>query len=163
METEINLADSVTNFHRSLHQKHEEALKECDRLIDRFKYIADKDKRRFMLLKQLSISLTLTVTLLSALAASKKLGDWEWIVPATSGLAALSTTLLSQATSQKTWINSRNIQQKLQVEKFLYFQASGRYLQMSEEEKICHFSNQVMEIWSEGHENWGQSVSDRKK
>lgn len=163
MDTEINSTALVNDFHRSPNQKHEEALKECDRLIERFKYLADKDKRRFMLLKQLSISLTLTVTLLSALAASRKLGDWEWIVPTTSGLAAISTTLLSQATSQKTWVNSRNVQQKLQVEKFLYLQASGNYLEMGEEEKISHFSNRVMEIWSEGHENWGQTVSDRKK
>ena len=160
---ESNQETSTTNFQRSLNQKYEEALTECDRSIQRFKYIADKDKRRFTLLKKFSISLTLVVTLLSALAASKRLGDRGWIVPAVSGLAALSTTLLSQTTSQKTWINSRDVQQRLQVEKFLYLQTSGNYPQMSEEEKVCHFSNQVMEIWSEGHETWGQAVSDKKK
>jgi hypothetical protein len=52
-----NQETSTTDFQRSLKQKHEEALIECDRLIQRFKYIADKDKRRFTLLKQFSISL----------------------------------------------------------------------------------------------------------
>jgi hypothetical protein len=67
-----NQENSTIDFQRSLKQKHEEALIECERLIQRFKYIADKDKRRFTLLKQFSISLTLVVTLLSALAASRR-------------------------------------------------------------------------------------------
>ena len=154
---------SVDDFQRSLAQKHTEALKECDRLIQRFKYIADSDKRRFTRLNQSSVLLTFVVTILSTLAASRQLGVWEWIVPVVSALAALSTTLLSQATSQKTWVNARNVQQKLQSEKFLYLQDAGGYFQLDEEEKIRQFSDRVMEIWSEGHQNWGQSASEKKK
>jgi len=92
---------------RSLVQWHTEASKECDRLIQRFKYIADTDKRRFTHLNQASVLLTFVVTILSTLAASRQLGMWEWVVPIISALAALLTTLLSQTTSQKTWINAR--------------------------------------------------------
>lgn len=153
----------VDDFQRSLAQKHTEALKECDRLIQRFKYIADSDKQRFIRLNQASVVLTFVVTILSTLAASKQLGVWEWGVPIISALAALSTTLLSQTTSQKTWVNARNVQQKLQSEKFLYLQNAGSYFQLDEEEKIRQFSDRVMEIWSEGHQNWGQSASEKKK
>jgi hypothetical protein len=156
-------ATLVNDLQRSLVQKHTEALKECDRLIQRFKYIADRDKRRFTRLNQVSVLLTFVVTILSTLAASKQLGVWEWVVPIISTLAALSTTLLSQTTSQKTWINARNTQQKLQSEKFLYLQEAGNYFNLEEGEKIRQFSDRVMEIWSEGHQNWGQSASEKKK
>jgi hypothetical protein len=97
------------------------------------------------------------------LAASKQLGVWEWIVPIISALAALSTTLLSQTTFQKTWVNARNVQQKLQSEKFLYLQDAGDYFKLETDEKTRRFSDRVMEIWSEGHQNWGQSASEKKK
>lgn len=154
---------SDDDFQRSLVQKHTEALKECDRLLQRFKYIADVDKRRFKRLNQASVLLTFVVTILSTLAASKQLGLWEWIVPIISALAALSTTLLSQTTAQTTWVNARNVQQKLQSEKFLYLQGAGSYFQLDEEEKIRQFSDLVMGIWTEGHHNWGQSASEKKK
>lgn len=153
----------VDDLQRSLVQKHTEALKECDRLIQRFKYIADTDKRRFTHLNQVSVLLTFVVTILSTLAASKQLGVWEWVVPIISALAALSTTLLSQTTAQKTWINARNTQQKLQSEKFLYLQEAGNYFKLEEGEKIRQFSDRVMEIWSEGHQTWGKSALEKKK
>jgi hypothetical protein len=153
----------VDDFQRSLAQKHTEALNECDRLIQRFKYIADSDKRRFTRLNQASVSLTFVVTILSTLAASKQLGVWEWVVPIISALAAISTTLLSQTTSQKTWVNARNVQQRLQSEKFFYLQDADIYFQLDEEEKTRKFSDRVMQIWSEGHQNWGQSASEKKK
>ncbi|MBW4420339.1 MAG: DUF4231 domain-containing protein [Myxacorys californica WJT36-NPBG1] len=161
---EIAIGETPTDdFQRSLIQKHTEALEECDRLIQRFKHIADSDKRRFTRLNQASVLLTFVVTILSTLAASKQLGVWEWIVPIISALAALSTTLLSQNTSQKTWVNARNVQQKLQSEKFLYLQDAGDYFKLEGEEKTRRFSDRVMEIWSEGHQNWGQSASEKKK
>jgi Protein of unknown function (DUF4231) len=154
--------DSVQSFQRSLQEKQSEAIRECDRLIQHFQGQAGKHKRDFMRLKKLSISLTLVVTLLATLSAGKKLGDWEWIVPVISGFAALSTTLLSQTSAQKTWVHSRSVQQRLTVEKFLYLQDAGNYTQLDEKEKVRHFSNRVMEIWSEGHETWGQTVSEQK-
>lgn len=154
---------SVQSFQRSLQEKQSEAIRECEQLIQHFRGQASQHKRDFMRLKKLSISLTLIVTLLTTLSAGKKLGDWEWIVPVISGFAALSTTLLSQTSAQKTWVHSRSVQQRLNVEKFLYLQDTGNYTQLDEEEKIRYFSNRVMEIWSEGHEAWGQTVSEQKK
>lgn len=153
----------ANDFQRSLVQKHTEALEECDRLIQRFKHIADSNKQRFARLNQASVLLTFAVTILSTLAASKQLGAWEWVVPIISALAALSTTLLSQNTSQKTWVNARNVQQRLQSEKFLYLQDAGEYFELEREEKTRRFSDRVMEIWSEGHQNWWQSASEKKK
>lgn len=154
---------SIDFSQRALPEKQKEALNECERLIQHFSEEASEHKHHFKQLKQLSISLTLTVTLLSALAASKKLGEWDWIVPTISGLAALSTTLLSQTHSQKTWVHSRSVQQRLQVEKFLYLQDAGNYSQLNSEDKTRHFSARIMGIWSEGHETWGQTVSQQKK
>lgn len=155
--------DFTPSLPRSLPQKQSEALGECDRLIAHFKSQASEHKRNFKRLKQLSISLTLFVTLLAALSAGKKLGDWEWVVPVMSGFSALSTTLLSQTNAQRTWVQSRSIQQRLTVEKFLYLQDAGSYTSLEDSEKIRHFSNRVMEIWSEGHEGWGQTISQQTK
>ena len=146
----------------SLAERQTAALAECDRLIGHFSHQASKHKQSFKRLKTMSIALTLVVTLLSALMAGQKLGQWDWIVPVISGFAALSTTLLSQTNSQRSWVQSRNVQQRLQSEKFLYGQEAGDYAELSTEEKVRRFSNQVMEIWSEGHESWGQTVSERK-
>jgi hypothetical protein len=116
---------SIDYRQRLLPEKRHEALNECERLIQHFSKEASEHKRNFEPLKRLSISLILVVAVLSTLSASKKLDEWEWIVPLISGLAALSTTLLSQTNSQKTWVHSRNVQQSLQVEKFLYLQDAG--------------------------------------
>lgn len=151
---------------RALPEMQKEALNECERLIQHFRKEASEHKRRFKHLKFLSISLTFIVTLLSALAATNATKEWpqlDWIVPAIAGLATLCTTLLGQTHSQKIWVHSRSVQQRLQVEKFLYLQDAGNYSQLNNEEKIRHFSERIMGIWSEGHETWGQTVSEQKK
>ncbi|MEH1968193.1 MULTISPECIES: DUF4231 domain-containing protein [unclassified Nostoc] len=153
--------DSTDIFPRRLSQKQKESLDECERLIQHFKKEALQHKRWFQGLKYSSIFLAATVTILSAIAASKKIEQLNWAVPVISGLATLSTTLLTQTASQKVWVHSRGVEQKLQVEKFLYLQAAGVYSQIAnEEEKICQFSNRIMEIWSQGHETWENNVAD---
>ncbi|MHC5594646.1 MAG: DUF4231 domain-containing protein [Nostoc sp.] len=153
--------DSTDIFPQRLSQKQKEALNECERLIQHFKNKSRQNRRWFMGLKYSSIFLAATVTILSAIAASKKIEQLNWAVPVISGLATLSTTLLSQTSTQKVWVHSRGVQQKLQVEKFLYLQAAGVYSQITtEEEKICQFSNRIMEIWSQGHETWENNVAD---
>lgn len=164
LKTEVR-ADETLNETVSipLIERQKEALNECDRLIKHFDKEANEHKSNFKRLKKLSILLTLVVTFLSALTASGKLEHWEWIVPVVSSISALSTTLLTQTNSHKTWINSRNVGQKLRVEKFIYLQDSGQYTQLNEEDKVRFFSQRIMEIWSAGHETWGQNILEQKK
>lgn len=152
---------SLNELQYPLHQRQQDALAECDRLINHFQKEARQHKRGFQRLRFFGISLAILTTVLSALAASQQLGEYEWAVPAVSGLATLFTTLLSQTSAQKIWIRSRSVQQNLQTEKFLYLQSAGEYAAMtSEEDQIRHFSRRVMEIWSEGHKHWEQNVAN---
>src|ERR1017187_2141699 len=81
----------------SLQEKHEQALKECDRLLDHFKTRAERNKHLFNGLKYSSIILTIGVTVLAALPAN----PIPWSVPVVAGLAALCTTLLSATHAQE--------------------------------------------------------------
>jgi hypothetical protein len=150
---------SLNDLQYPLHQRQQDALAECDRLITHFQKEANQHKRGWQRLRFCGITLSILTTVLSALAASQQLGREEWVVPAVSGLATLFMTLLSQTNAQKVWIRSRSVQQKLHTEKFLYMQSAGEYASMANEEsQIRHFSRRVMEIWSEGHKTWEQSL-----
>ena len=61
----------------------------------------------------IGIALAVCTSVLSALSASKVLGQLDWIVLATSGLATLSTALLSQTISQKITKNVGAISRSL--------------------------------------------------
>ncbi len=107
--------------------------------------------------------LAVCTTILSALSASKVLGRLDWIVPAISGLATLSTTLLSQTNTQKMWVQSRNIAQQFQMELFLYLQSSGEYDSgQDESENLKLFSKRLIEVWSQVQDTWSQQVSSGK-
>lgn len=147
---------------RSLLEKQHDALTECDRLIQHFKRQSQRNKRRFNLLKYCCISLTVVVTILSGLAAAQQIERWEWLVPLLSGLGTLTTTLLGQTSTQKLWIQARTVQQRLHAERFLYLQGAGGYADLNDEEQVRRFSSQVVEIWSQGHESWSQSISDHR-
>ncbi|MBD2102838.1 DUF4231 domain-containing protein [Leptolyngbya sp. FACHB-261] len=143
--------------------KQKEALDQCDHLIKNFAARADRNKLSYKRLQFISIALSISTTILSALSASKKLDQLDWTVPALSGLATLATTFLSQTNSQKMWVHSRSVAQRLQVEKFLYLQESGEYESLSnEDQRLKLFSKRVMNIWSEAQESWSQNVSSAK-
>lgn len=150
---------SLNELQYPLHQRQQDALAECDRLITQFQKAAMQHKRGWQRLRFFGIVLAILTTVLSALAASQRLGEAEWVVPAISGLATLLTTLLSQTSAQTIWIRSRHIQQSLHTEKFLYLQSAGDYASIVDEEaQIRHFSRCVMQIWSAGQQNWEQTV-----
>lgn len=147
----------------TLDEKQQQALRQCEHLIKDFAKRADRHKVRYRRLQVTSVALAVCTTILSALSASKVLGQLDWIVPAVSGLATLSTTLLSQTTNQKMWVQSRNISQKFQMELFLYLQASGEYANIQDDsERLKLFSKRLMEVWSQGQENWSQQASSGK-
>jgi hypothetical protein len=138
-----------------------DALQFYDELIHDFKTRADRHKRTFKLLRYSSVSLAIAVTLVSTLVLSLTATQeiYLWIIPILSGLSALSTTLLSATNSQERWVHSRGVQQQLEAEKFLYVQRAGRYATSDEEAQVRLFSERLVEIWSEGHQGWAQSVT----
>lgn len=148
---------SLNELQYPLHQRQQDALAECDRLIAQFQKAATQHKRGWQRLRFFGIVLAVLTTVLSALAASQRLGEVEWVVPAVSGLATLFTTLLSQTSAQTIWMQSCCVQQSLHTEKFLYLQSAGDYASIDEEAQIRHFSKCVMQIWSAGQQNWEQT------
>jgi len=139
----------------SLEQKRTGALKQCDELIDHFMKKAREGKRVFQTFKYSSVILTIIVTVLSAIQENQ-----QWIVPVFSGLAVLTTTMLSATNAQELWLESRSTQQKLTVEKFLFLQDAGGYDNLNETEKVQRFSEHVMRIWSTGHEQWERATEE---
>lgn len=147
----------------TLEEKKQQALHQCDHLIKDFAKRADRYKVRYKRLQVTSIALAVCTTILSALSATKVLGQLNWIVPLVSGLATLSTTLLSQTNTQKMWVQSRNISQQLQTQLFLYLQCSGDYATIQDDsERLKLFSKRLMEVWSQAQENWSQQASSGK-
>jgi hypothetical protein len=142
----------------SFQEKHEEALKECDRLIGHFKMRADRNKYLFKGLKYFSIIFTIGVTVLAALPTN----PMPWTVPVVAGLAALCTTMLSATHAQELWVLSRSTQKRLQIERFHYCLGVGSYSELGAEDKAHRFSERVIEIWSSGHEAWQENVSEKQ-
>jgi hypothetical protein len=102
------------------------------------------------------------VAILSTLQSIKQWSFLQIVIPAISSVAALSTTLLAATNAQEHWLQSRSTQQKLQVEKFLFLQEAGRYSDLELKERIKTFSEQAMNIWSSGHEQWEKSSKNTK-
>ncbi|MGD1855496.1 MAG: DUF4231 domain-containing protein [Leptolyngbyaceae cyanobacterium] len=141
-------------------EKRQQALYQCEHLIKDFSKRADRHKVRYKRLQTASIALAICTTVLSTLSASKLLGPLDWIVLSISGLATLSTTLLSQTNSQKMWVQSRNISQEFQAELFLYLQSAGEYAKILDEvERLQLFSKRLINIWSQAQEKWSQHAS----
>ena len=144
-------------------ERKQQALLQCDHLIQDFVNRADRHKARYKRLQLTSITLAVCTTILSALSASKVVGRLDWVVPILSGLATLSTTLLSQTNTQRMWVQSRNISQQFQTQLFLYLQCSGEYAAIEDDSECLKlFSKRLMEVWSQAQENWSQQASSGK-
>lgn len=141
-------------------EKKQQALHQCEHLIQDFSKRANRHKVRYKRLQTASIALAVCTTILSALSASNQLGQLDWIVLSISGLATLSTTLLSQTNSQRMWVQSRNISQQFQMELFLYLQGTKGYAKILDESECLQlFSQRLMDIWTEAQERWSQYAS----
>lgn len=134
-----------------------DALALCDELIHDFKGRADRHKRVFKLLRNASVALAITVTVISTLTAAQ--GMYLWTVPVVSGFSALCTTLLSATNSQERWVHSRGVQQQLEVERFLYMQQADGYATSDEDANVRLFSERVVAIWSKAQHGWAQSIT----
>ena len=144
-------------------EKRQQALQQCEHLIQDFSKRASRHKVRYKRLQTASVALAVGTTILSALSASNRLGQLDWIVLSISGLATLSTTLLSQTNSQKMWVQSRNISQQFQMELFLYLQGTRDYAKiLDESERLQLFSQRLMDIWTVAQERWSQQASSNQ-
>ncbi len=155
---EIREHPAVAELPPSLQQKRTEVLEKCDELLAHFKRKAKEHKRAFQLFKYSSIVLTISATIISALAALQSIASW--IVPIITGLAAPSTTFLTVTNAQELWVHSRTVQQQLTAEKFLFEQRAGDYAKLDEEAKVRLFAERIIDIWKRGHETWEQTTSE---
>jgi hypothetical protein len=162
MESDMNEMDNSVDRESPLKSKQDEILKECDRLINHFSRKAHESKRNFRSFKYASVILSAIVAILTTLQSIKHWSLLQAVIPAISSITALSTTLLAVTNAQEHWLQSRSTQQKLHIEKFLFLQEAGRYSDLELKERIKIFSEQVMNIWSSGHEQWEKSSKNTK-
>src|SRR5262245_47494869 len=160
--SDMNEMNNSADRESLLKSKQDEIIKECDGLISHFSNKAHESKRNFRSFKYSSVILSALVAILSALQSIKNWSLLQIVIPAISSVAALSTTLLAVTNAQEHWLQSRSTQQKLQVEKLLFLQEAGKYSDLELKERIKTFSEQVMNIWSSGHEQWEKSSKNTK-
>jgi hypothetical protein len=148
----------------TLDERKQQALDQCDQLIQDFIQRADRHKGRYQRLKTASIALAIGTTIISAVSASKVLGtQLDWVVPVFSGFATISTTLLSQSHRQKMWVQSRNTAQQFQTELFLYLQSGGDYGNVVDDaDRLKLFSTRLMAVWSQAQDDWAQHAAAGK-
>jgi hypothetical protein len=127
----------------NLEERKQQALHQCEHLIKDFAKRADRHKTRYKRLQVTSITLAVCTTILSALSASKVLGQLDWVVPAVSGLATLSTTLLSQTNTQKMWVQSRNISSSFKHSFFFIYSVVGSMQAFRMIQSDCNYSRSV--------------------
>jgi hypothetical protein len=141
-----------------LKSKREDILKECEKLITHFETKANGAKRTFQIFKYSSVGLTTSVAILSVLHSTDQWPQLKILIPVVSSIAALATILLAVTNAQEHWIQSRSTQQKLVAERILFVQESGIYSKLSNIERVQKFSEQVVNIWSSGHEQWEKAT-----
>lgn len=127
----------------------------CDELIKHFQQRADRSKRLFDRLRYSTIVLTVAVASIAAVDEVPR-----WAVAVISGAAALCTALLTATRPQEIWLQSRGTQQRLTAERFLFRQCAGSYAVNDADARVRLFAEQVMLIWSAGHERWEQGRQD---
>ncbi|MEU8639152.1 DUF4231 domain-containing protein [Amycolatopsis sp. NPDC048633] len=83
----------------------------------------------------------------------------SWIIVASAG-AALAAGLMSATRSHEHWTASREVQNRLSSEHFLFEQGAGSYRDLSDQERVLLFSERISEIGMAGHDSWARHVSE---
>jgi hypothetical protein len=143
---------------------HEERVsivnRELQMLLDHFDRKADKAKTSFHFYKYTSILLAGATSIITSFELIYEGRFPGWILPVISAAATIAVAMLGASSAQRLWINSRTTGQQLQVEKFLFNQQAGKYYNLSNEDRIRIFSEQMIHIWNEGHGKWEQTVNE---
>jgi len=133
-----------------------------DRAFDRWEILqknwrgrARRSRRMSKLFVYGSALMTVTAAVLSGIPMVPR---W-WIVVASGG-AALALTLMNATNSHEQWTSSREVQNRLYAERFLFEQGAGLYSDLAEAERTRLFSERITEIGMSGHTSWAGHVSD---
>jgi len=139
----------------SIKERQEEILRECDNFINEYSNRANKYKKSYKILTNMSIILGATVAILSAIPL---ISDLNWPITLVAVISTLCTTLLTTTRSQSLWVLSRDVQHKLDIEKLNFKLNLPPYKDLSEEEKIEFFSKNVIIFRDEAYKNWKQTL-----
>jgi hypothetical protein len=139
-------------------ERRKQAVDQCQNLITHFRVRADRNKRLFQWLRNLSVILTVTVSSIAAVE-----GVPRWIVAVVSGMAALCTALLAATRPQEIWLQSRGTQQQLTAELFLFQQCAGDYSVSNDDERVRLLAKRITDVWSAGHQRWERSRGEIAK
>jgi hypothetical protein len=158
----MKFAGDFTEMNASLQpeEKMQLAYVVLTKLISHFHQKADRSKRLYELYKYGSIVLAALTTIISALQVIYPAQFPKWILPVASAGATVAVAFLGASGVQKIWVHSRTTQKNLQTEEFLFNQQAGRYSNIPDETAIKIFSERLVQLWNEGHQQWEQHVGD---
>ena len=160
MKTKSDIEKRI--FVPDVDNKQENALNLCEHLTQYFARSAGKDKKNYKLFRYSSIILASVVTILSFIFTNYELKTLKWILPIFTTFATVSATLLSITNAQTDWINNRTASQKFQSERFMFIQQVEKYANISDDERVKLFSEELIRIWNGVHSNWIEDKKEKK-
>jgi hypothetical protein len=116
---------------------------------------ARRSRRMSKLFVYASVVLSVVTTAISGVPAVPR---W-WIVVASAG-TALAAGLMNATKSHEQWTSSREVQNRLYSEKFLYEQAAGVYAEVEGDERTRLFSVRLNDVVMSGHSSWAGHVAE---
>jgi hypothetical protein len=152
--------DELLNLELNWEEKLSLVNKELKQLMIHFNKKADQGKRNFQGYKYGSILLAAMTTVISSLQVIYIHQFPEWILPVVSAGATVMVAFLGASSAQKIWIHSKTTQQRLHTEQFLYNQEAGKYQQLSKEQRLSLFSENMVKLWNEGHVKWEETIGE---
>lgn len=131
------------------------ALEQWQALLRNWRRRALRNRRVSKLLVFGSVLLSVVTTAMSGIPAVPR---W-WIVISSAG-AALTLALMNATRSHEQWTLSREVQNRLHVEKFLYEQGAGAYENSTGDARTRLFSVRITEVGLAGHSSWAGQVAE---
>jgi Protein of unknown function (DUF4231) len=148
--------------HVSMASDRDESLELRDRAFDHWQSLMKNWRRRARknrfaskLFVYSSVLLSVVTTAISGIPTVPR----SWIVVASAG-AALAAGFMNASRSPEQWTLSREVQNRLYAERFLFEQGAGPYNELADHEQTRLFSVRITEIGMAGHNSWAGNVSD---
>lgn len=133
-----------------------------ERAIDHWQSLQRNWRRRALRNRRVSKLLVFGSVLLSvvttAMSGIPAVPRW-WIVVSSAG-AALTLALMNATRSHEQWTLSREVQNRLYVEKFHFEQGAGAYQDVTGDERTRLFSVRMTEVGLSGHSSWAGQVAE---
>jgi hypothetical protein len=131
-----------------------------EKLIEHFDRKAARAKKWFHIYKYASIFLAGATSVITSFELLFEGEFPRWILPVMSAGATVVVAILGTSNTQRLWINSKTTGQRLLSERFLFNQGAGKYRDKPEEERIIILSEQIIQLWNEGHAKWELTVNE---